>query len=175
MYNNVSPLQSQPENSPATPSEPLPSALPTASGSCPAHATPTSAENEEAVYLRTHRELQAYLPLVSHMMSHIRKKKEGVKSQQYSKLKSLEYVLQDFRSGYLSLSLRLSLSLSPYLSHIVSSSLYDDSTSLSLPTSLILSVPLSMMTIHSDSSDNTIHQRTYLFKGYLVLPRKPLN
>ena len=126
MYNNVSPLQSQPENSPATPSEPLPSALPTASGSCPAHATPTSAENEEAVYLRTHRELQAYLPLVSHMMSHIRKKKEGVKSQQYSKLKSLEYVLQDFRSGYLSLSLSLSLSL---------------------PTSLILSVPLSMMTV----------------------------
>jgi hypothetical protein len=92
---DVAQIQSQPAKSPAAPSQPLPSAPPTASGSGPAHATPTSAENEEAVFLRTHRELQACLPLVSHMMSHIRKK-EGVKSQQY---KSLEYVLQDFRSG----------------------------------------------------------------------------
>ena len=84
----------QPIPSPAPPTPLLPASPATSVGS-PAHSTITPEENE--AYLRTHHELQKYLPLLNRMMNR-QLKKEGEdahKSEQYMKLKSLHSLLQD--------------------------------------------------------------------------------
>ena len=87
--------QSQPVPSPAPPPTPLLPASPATSVGSPAHSSVTPEENE--AYLRTHHELQVYLPLLTRMMNRTLKKEgeDAHKSEQYMKLKSLHSLLQD--------------------------------------------------------------------------------
>ena len=84
---------SQPVPSPAPPTLLLPASSATSVGS-PTHSTVTPEENE--AYLRTHHELQMYVPLLNRMMNRMTKEGEEVqRSEQYMKLKSLLSLLQD--------------------------------------------------------------------------------
>ena len=85
--------------SPAPPTPLLPASPATSVGS-PAHSTVTPEENE--AYLRTHHELQNYVPLLTRMMNHMLKKdgEDAQKSEKYMKLKSLHSLLQDDKKRY---------------------------------------------------------------------------
>ena len=90
---------SQPVPSPAPPTPLLPASPATSVGS-PTHFTVTLEENE--AYLRTHHNLQMYVPLLNRMVNRMTKKEgeEAQRSEQYMKLKSLHSLLQDSKKRY---------------------------------------------------------------------------